>query len=55
MRVKLQLVLCSDNGQEATVTVVVTLKKNYHRIEQLGSTLAEAKQLRNTIQHRVLQ
>jgi hypothetical protein len=54
MRVKLQRVLC-DDGQEETVTDVVTLKKDHRRIEHLGLTLAEAKQLLNTIQHRVLQ
>src|SRR5438874_13634013 len=36
MRVKLQLVLCSDEGQEETVTDVITLNKNNQRIEQLG-------------------
>jgi hypothetical protein len=44
MRVKLQLVLCSDEGQEETVTDVITLNKNNERIEHLGLTLAEAKQ-----------
>jgi hypothetical protein len=37
MRVKLQLVLCSDEGQEETVTDVITLNKNNGRIEHLGS------------------
>jgi hypothetical protein len=55
MRVKLQLVLCSDDGQEQTVTDVVTLQKDCQRIEHLGLTLKEAKQLLRTIQHRVLQ
>ncbi len=55
MRVKLQLVMCSDDGHEETVTDVVTLKKDHRRIEHLGLTLAEAKQLLNTIQQRVLQ
>jgi hypothetical protein len=55
MRVKLQLVLCDDNGQEATVTDVVTLHKDYRRLEHLGLTLAEAKQLLTAIQRRVLQ
>ncbi len=55
MRVKLQLVIYDDDGQEETVTDVVTLKKDHRRIEHLGLTLAEAKQLLNTIQHRVLQ
>src|ERR671924_966578 len=55
MRVKLQLVLCSDDGREETVTDIVTLKKDTQRIEHLGLTLQEAKQLLTTIQHRVLQ
>jgi hypothetical protein len=28
MRVKLQLVMCSDDGHEETVTDVITLNKN---------------------------
>src|SRR5262245_32762762 len=28
MRVKLQLVMCSDNGQEETITNIVTLQKD---------------------------
>ena len=36
MRVKLQLVMCSDDGRDETVTDLVTLKKDSHRIEQLG-------------------
>lgn len=53
MRVKLQLVLCSDAGQEETVTDVITLDKDNRRIEHLGLTLAEAKQLLSTLQGRV--
>jgi len=45
MRVKLQLVLCSDDGREETVTDIVSLKKDCHRIEHLGLTLADSKQL----------
>jgi hypothetical protein len=45
MRVTLQLALCNDDGREATVTDIVTLKKGCQRIEHLGLTLAEAKQL----------
>jgi hypothetical protein len=29
MRIKLQLVICDDTGQEATVTDIVTLKKHH--------------------------
>ena len=55
MRVKLQLVMCSDEGQEETVTDVITLNKNSQRIEHLGLTLAEAKQLLSTVQRHLLQ
>jgi hypothetical protein len=55
MRVKLQLVLCSDDGQEETITDVVTLQKDSQRIEHLGLTLREAKQLLTTTQKRLLQ
>jgi len=55
MRVKLQLVLCSDEGQEETVTDVITLNKNSQRIEHLGLTMAEAKQLLSTLQQHLLQ
>ena len=55
MRVKLQLVMCSDEGHEETVTDVMTLNKNSHRIEHLGLTMAEAKQLLSTLQQHLLQ
>src|SRR5215510_6015520 len=55
MRVKLQLVMCSDEGQEETVTDVITLDKNHRHIEHLGLTLAEAKQLLSTLQRHLLQ
>jgi hypothetical protein len=55
MRVKLQLVMCSDEGQEETVTDVITLDKDNQRIEHLGLTLAEAKQLLSTLQYHLLQ
>lgn len=55
MRVKLQLLMCTDDGREETVTDIVTLKKDSQRTEHLGLTLAEAKQLLTTIQQRVCQ
>jgi hypothetical protein len=51
---KLQLVMY-DDGQNTTVTDVVTLKKPCQRVEHLGLTLKEAKQLLKTLQHRLLQ
>src|SRR5262249_15735254 len=55
MRVKLQLVMCNDQGQEETVTDVITLNKNNQRIEHLGLTLAESKHLLSTLQRHLLQ
>ena len=55
MHVKLQLVMCSDDGHEETITDLVTLQKDSQRIEHLGLTLREAKQLLNTVQQRLLQ
>src|SRR5262245_54130753 len=55
MRVKLQLVMCSDEGHEETVTEVITLNKNSQRIEHLRLTMVEAKQLLNTPQQHLLQ
>ena len=55
MRVKLQLVICHDEGHEETVTDVITLDKNNQRIEHLGLTLAESKQLLSTLQRHLLQ
>jgi hypothetical protein len=54
MRVKLQLVLCSDDGREETVTDIVSLNKDCQRIEHLGLTLAESKQLLKRIQQKLL-
>src|SRR5713101_5026286 len=55
MRVKLQLVMCNDQGDEETVTDLITLNKNNQRIEHLGLTLAESKQLLSTLQRHLLQ
>jgi hypothetical protein len=55
MRVKLQLVMYNDKGDEETVTDVITLTKNTQRIEHLGLTLAESKQLLSTLQRQLLQ
>jgi hypothetical protein len=49
MRVKLQLVMCNDEGDEETVTDVITLNKKHQRIEPLGLTLAESKHLLSTL------
>jgi hypothetical protein len=55
MRLKLQLIMCNDQGDEETVTDVITLNKHHQRIEHLGLTLAESKQLLSTLQRHLLQ
>ena len=55
MRVKLQLVICHDDGHEKTVTDVITLNKHHQRIEHLGLSLAESKQLLSSLQRHLLQ
>jgi hypothetical protein len=55
MRLKLQLVMCNDQGDEETVTDVITLNKHHQRIEHLGLTLAESKHLLSTLQRHLLQ
>jgi len=54
MRVKLQLVISYDDGHEETVIDVITLNKTNQRIEHLGLSLAEPKQLLNTLQRQIL-
>ena len=36
MRIKLQLIMCNDQGDEETVIDVIILNKNNQRIEHLG-------------------
>src|SRR6266699_861876 len=55
MRIKLQLIMCNDQGEEETVTDVITLNKNNQRIEHLGLSLTESKQLLSTLQRHLLQ
>ena len=55
MRVKLPLVLCHDQGDEETVTDIITLNKHHQRIEHLGLTLAESTHLLSTLQQPFLQ
>jgi hypothetical protein len=50
MRLKVQLVICADDGRTDTSHEVAVLEKDCQRIEQLGLTLAEAKQLLTRLQ-----
>src|SRR5713101_1682628 len=55
MKFTVQLVASTDDGQEETVLEVAVLEKEYQRIEQLGLTLTEAKQLLTQLQHQVVE
>src|SRR5215467_1117160 len=55
MRATLQLVVYHDDGDEETVTDIITLKKNNQRIEHLGLSLAESTQLLSALQRHLLQ
>ena len=54
MRLKVQLVICADDERPDTIHDVAMLEKDCHRIEQLGLTLSEAKQLLTQLQQRVV-
>ncbi|SRR5712692_6437830 len=54
MRLKVQLVICADDGRTDTTHEVAVLEKDCQRIEQLGLTLAEAKQLLTQLQQHVV-
>ena len=55
MKIKVQLVICDDDGHEETHTDVIVLEKACQRIEQLGLTLAESKQLLKTLQQQLVE
>jgi glycyl-tRNA synthetase (class II) len=55
MKLKVQLVVCDDDGHEETFTDVVVLEKACQRIEHLGLTLTEAKQIHPALQQRLVE
>jgi hypothetical protein len=55
MKLKVQLVVCADNGREERVQEIAVLQKDCQRIEHLGLTLADAKQLLKTLQQHILE
>ena len=50
MKLKVQLVICTDDGREEQGHEVAILEQDCQRLEHLGLTLAEAKQLLATLQ-----
>jgi hypothetical protein len=55
MKITVQLVVCEDDGHEETVTDVVILEKTCQRLEQVGSSLAEAKTLLQRLQQHLME
>jgi DNA repair exonuclease SbcCD ATPase subunit len=53
-QLKVQLVSVAEDGSESTEDLLV-LTKQHERVEQLGLTLAESKQLLREVQRRVVQ
>ena len=55
MKIRVQLVVCDDDGHEATFTDVAVLEKACQRVEHLGLTLPEAKQILAALQQRLVE
>jgi hypothetical protein len=55
MKLKVQLVVCDDDGHEETFTDGVVLEQACQRIEHLGLTLTEAKQIRTALPQRLVE
>src|SRR5262249_6966841 len=54
MKLKVQLVICTDDGREEQRQEVAILEKDCQRIEHLGLRLAEAKQILQTLQQHLV-
>src|SRR5262245_10015600 len=54
MRVKVQLIIGADDERTDTIHEVAVLEKDCQQIEQLGLTLAEAKQLLTQLQQHIV-
>jgi hypothetical protein len=54
MKIRVQLVVCDDDGHEETFTDVAVLEKACQRIDHLGLTLPEAKQILAALQQRLV-
>ncbi len=54
MKIKVQLIMCAEDGREEQVLEVAMLEKSHQQIEHLGFTLAEAKRLLATLQQHLV-
>jgi hypothetical protein len=55
MKIKVQLVLCAEDGREEEVQELAVMEKSHQRIEHLGLTLTEAKALLKTLQQHLVE
>ena len=54
MKIKVQLIICAEDGREEQVQEVAVVEKPYQQIEHLGFTLAEAKSILKTLQQHLV-
>jgi hypothetical protein len=55
MKIKVQLIICAEDGHEEQVQEVAVVEKLYQQIEHLGFTLAEAKSILKTLQQHLIE
>src|SRR5215510_11392166 len=55
VKIKVQLVVCAEDGREEQVQEIAMVEKPHQRIEHLGLTLAEAKSILKTLQQQLVQ
>ena len=55
MKIKVQLVVCAEDGGEEEVHEIAVVEKPHERIEHLGFTLAEAKAILKTLQQQLVE
>ena len=55
MKIKVQLVVCAEDGREEQAQDVAVVEKSHQQIEHLGLTLAEAKSILKTLQQQLVE
>jgi hypothetical protein len=55
MKIKVQVIVCAEDGHEEQVQEVAVVEKPYQQIEHLGFTLAEAKSILKTLQQQLVE
>jgi alkyl sulfatase BDS1-like metallo-beta-lactamase superfamily hydrolase len=55
MKIKVQLVMCAEDGCEEQVQDIAVVEKPHQRIEHLGLTLAEAKAVLKRLQQHLVE